>query len=676
MIREIYFKPGSYKFINEPGGNQSEIVGLNKVNIFVGANNSGKSRFIRSLLMENYNKKVQGQSNLGNTHDCNQILTNVRLKLTEIINIYKEGKGADLSNTTDITKILDELNTASTSGEHKRNIDNLALLKQQIDNIDSNDAIREEMNNAFKNEVFKLGEIPYATIIFKDFKAVYISMMRGLRPLIKTDSSNIGDRATPYSDFDCFEDRTIWDHFTDSQLQETHINNMKIAGQDQSPLDYFNGSYDFDIFTGLDLYKEVKEMLLGTHEKRRFIREYEEFLKDIFFDKQSITLIPRIDNDVLYIKIGNEEERPIYNMGDGLQTIIIATFPLFKYKSKKLLLFIEEPELTLHPGMQRKLLNAYCTEFENAQIFITTHSNHLLDLTLDFDNKCSIYSFERESDKKFEINNVTPNKDVLDLLGVRSSSVFLSNCVIWVEGISDRLYVRKFLELYNKKLEENNKKLKSQAIDMKEYKKIYEKDKHYSIVEYGGENITHFNFFDPDTEETTINIESVAHNNFIIADNDGYEHKGVIKEKDKPKTKRLKLLSIKLGNSFFAEHKEIENLIPFRVYMKYFERLPPSASRKWEYDSTRAKEKEFVNDLKSRKIGDVVKKHFVKLIDKYDQPDRFKRKDLSCIGEKKEIAERLIDTINAENITFGELPKTTQKLTKILYGFIEGNNSH
>ena len=117
-----------------------------------------------------------------------------------------------------------------------------------------------------------------------------------------------------------------------------------------------------------------------------------------------------------------------------------------------MIFFLNTVKKGIRGELQRKLLNAYCDsdEFKNTQVFVTTHSNHLLDLTLDFNNLCSIFSFERKSDKEFIIKNVTPNKEVLELLGARSSSVFLSNCVIWVEGITDRLYIRKFLELYQK----------------------------------------------------------------------------------------------------------------------------------------------------------------------------------------------------------------------------------
>ena len=58
MIKEIGFLPENYKFILSNGKSSNEITSLNKVNILVGPNNSGKSRFARRLLLDNYNPKV------------------------------------------------------------------------------------------------------------------------------------------------------------------------------------------------------------------------------------------------------------------------------------------------------------------------------------------------------------------------------------------------------------------------------------------------------------------------------------------------------------------------------------------------------------------------------------------------------------------------------------------
>jgi hypothetical protein len=83
-----------------------------------------------------------------------------------------------------------------------------------------------------------------------------------------------------------------------------------------------------NIFTGLDMFVRVRKMLLGDLQARKQIAEYEKFLSYNFFHEQQISLIPREHerNDVLYVKIGQESERPIYSLGDGIQSVIILTF--------------------------------------------------------------------------------------------------------------------------------------------------------------------------------------------------------------------------------------------------------------------------------------------------------------------------------------------------------------
>lgn len=118
------------------------------------------------------------------------------------------------------------------------------------------------------------------------------------------------------------------------------------------------------------------------------------------------------------VKIGQEEERPIYGLGDGIQSIILITLPLFLYldKSKEvnttILVFIEEPEVGLHPELQRKLLKTLLSPiFENYQFFVTTHSNHFIDRIFESED-ISIYSFDKHiyddegSSTEFTIENV------------------------------------------------------------------------------------------------------------------------------------------------------------------------------------------------------------------------------------------------------------------------------
>ena len=78
------------------------------------------------------------------------------------------------------------------------------------------------------------------------------------------------------------------------------------------------------------------------------------------------------------------------------------------------------------------------------------------------------YNFDPIVANAINVDNVK----ILDLLGVRNSSVFLSNCVIWTEGVTDRMLLRKLLELFT---------------DFS-----YLEDRHYSFAEYGGSNLENF----------------------------------------------------------------------------------------------------------------------------------------------------------------------------------------
>ncbi len=466
MITNIEILLKEYDFMNSKN-NFNNLTKLSKVNIFVGANNSGKSRFLRSLC-EN---KISYQ--LEKINKIHLELNKLEKKLIELLgdnisHFYEDNilnimfLHKSLKNSKKINKFL------KFYEDIKKNI-KISIKNPRSSPGKSNLEIANFLRKYFEDNDF---ELLFTLTENPKYKSIYVPILRGLRNIIntekfpnQTETELIGnDFKSPFKNIDCYRDRTIFDYFNPNRSINTYLSDFKNT---------------FEIFTGLKLYEDIKKNLLGKFEERNFISRFEEFLTINFFNNKRITLIPKYDSDVLSIKIGNEEERPIFDLGDGLQTIIILTYPLFKYENENLFLFIEEPELGLHPGMQRKILQTYCEKFPKTQFFLTTHSNHLLDLTLDFDEKVSIYSFNKNEKQKFEIENISPNKEILEILGVRNSSVFLSNCIIWVEGISDRIYLKKYLELYQKIPEE---------------KLIFEEDKHFTILEYGGGNITHFNF--------------------------------------------------------------------------------------------------------------------------------------------------------------------------------------
>lgn len=517
---------------------------LGKINIFVGENNSGKSSFLR---------QIQSIDSICFSYIDNAIMVGINEIYKSFCSSYNSFIQSTYINRQETIRILSVLDNENLnyiySNQSFLGLDKIVneKNKNRSDNIQNN---YNYTNDVLEKHKLLLNDFISKNLSLTDFnfEKIYIPVLRGLRHPIHKDSSLkeiIGkDRLNQLGIFDFSKERTLSDyHFIKDKT---------------------------DVFTGLSLYEDIKKLLLGTHEAREIIRDFENFLSENFFNNELITLTPKHDSDVIHVSIGKTKDIAIYDLGDGIQSIIILTFPLFKNQGKKLLVFIEEPELFLHPGMQRILVETFLDKrFDGFQYFIATHSNHLLDLTLDLEEEAqiSIFTCKKDSneDKKFIIENVSSSDNSpLKLLGVRNSSIFLSNCTIWVEGITDRLYLRHYLKLYQ---EYKNKKDKS---------RIYKEDLHFSFVEYSGGNITHWSFLgDGSDEKPTINYEKICNKIFLIADKD-YED-NINKKKDPEKIRRHQKLKGILGKNFQRLNcTEIENLIKEHVLISVIEEFEPS----------------------------------------------------------------------------------------------------
>lgn len=329
--------------------------------------------------------------------------------------------------------------------------------------------------------------------------------------------------------------------------------------------DYFSNTQKFNtknIITGECLYHELKIHLLGEPEQRDLIKSYEEKLSQYFFDGDIVSLIPKHDQDVVNIKIGDDAQRPISELGDGLQQVIILTYEAFIKKDETHAFFIEEPELHMHAGMVRQLMNFYLNE-TNHYYFFTTHSNHLLDMA-DESDQVIIQKFVKEPQKDdstkfdFKIYRCDRDRDLLASLGVKPSSVYLANCTIWVEGITDRLYITKYMQKYLSGLETSNPDL------YKKYRRFMP-NYHYTFVEYAGSNLVHWSFSDDyvdHLEDKGLSAKAVASEMLLIADGD-----------IQTKPERVKALKKELNkdNYFILKCKETENTLPLQTIIRVAE---------------------------------------------------------------------------------------------------------
>lgn len=154
---------------------------------------------------------------------------------------------------------------------------------------------------------------------------------------------------------------------------------------------------------------------------------------------------------------------------------------------------LEEPEIHLHPRLQRLLIdriNTICNE-NDIQIFISTHSPTLINV----DTKDNLSIFHARGGA---IRALKHERILLAELGYRPSDIFQSNCIIWVEGPSDRIYIKHWIECIDNRLIEGSD---------------------YSFLYYGGKNLSHFDINESESNDF-ISILKINPNSFIIMDSD------------------------------------------------------------------------------------------------------------------------------------------------------------
>lgn len=587
--------------------NENWLEDLKKVNILIGPNNSGKSRFLRHLFRLSYELYSPTSFDLDHLIELiNEIKNIIRnhFELRGISNIEAAYRDIFLEKIMPHNFII---NTRPPIPEIKAILKAIRDFAEGTIKIYSKERptrIYVEYSRPITEKISKIAD-QIDDILSKikedyQFHKVYIPTLRGLRP--------IGGSVDP------FKDRTQSDYFMGMSPEHKQI------------------------FTGLEMYREVLELLTGDEEEKERLAEYERFLSKHFFDDIDLRLSPRKNSDVLYVKLGHEREFPMPMLGDGVQQLIAITFPLFMSKNMDVLAFIEEPEIYLHPGLQRKFLELLANDqLGNVQAFLTTHSNHLLDMCLDYSG-VSIFKSHKDASGEhgrveFTIESTQiADRNIIELLGVHNSSVLLTNCTIWVEGITDRLYIRRYLEMY------------MQNMIADEAARTFEEDKHYSFVEYSGNNIMHWSFLE--VEDDPINVEALCGTLFLVAD------------RDRGKEKRHEKLGKVLKDRFYRlECKEIENLLSPSVLLKTV----------GQFRGVRVKEGYIPkqDSYRNRYLG--------KFIDEKILEDGSKKTfaaESGTLRKKLDFAKKAITNINS----LEDLSEEALNLTKRIYNFIKEHN--
>lgn len=265
--------------------------------------------------------------------------------------------------------------------------------------------------------------------------------------------------------------------YIDEDNKETEMHTVKEGGSqvnvigvvsNQSPYvlpsrryaeyNMYNYSYAADRYTymlnSIVNSKNNRTTILNQYEQRIFDWKrdkikFDKLLKRIIIDPFD-WLIEQNEDGAYFIKIIYEDKSIAHTregMGDGYWSIFTIIDTLYDSKKGDVIV-IDEPELSLHPAFQKRVVKLLEEFSKDKQIIITTHSPYFVSLNAMVNGGKLIRTFKdeegnirtgnlKEEDNKF-IASIMKNKNNPHILGLEAKELFfIEDNIVITEGQED-----------------------------------------------------------------------------------------------------------------------------------------------------------------------------------------------------------------------------------------------
>ena len=296
------------------------------------------------------------------------------------------------------------------------------------------------------------------------------------------------------------------------------------------------------------------------HDAKRRLAQINAFLREVLNRETAELLVPH-DAQTIHVAL-EDRVLPLSHLGAGIEQLVLLAAVCTEYENS--LILIEEPDLYLHPTLQRQLMHHLQARTSNTYI-ATTHSAAMLDI--DFGNVWSVDWSPAGGTTARLVTTADGRASLAQRLGFRPSDLVQANAVIWVEGPSDRIYLRHLLALENANLVEGV---------------------HYSFVLYGGVLGQHLSAADEDKPgsiqeeqlDDFINVTRINRNSVFIMDSDLTSANQPLAQY-KARIKR-EFTEERPGFAWITAGYTIENYLPHDIFVAAYKASHPRKGTPYE----------------------------------------------------------------------------------------------
>lgn len=283
----------------------------------------------------------------------------------------------------------------------------------------------------------------------------------------------------------------------------------------------------------------------GGHADRRRLEKVRDLIRDLTSIRDAEITGTHDKSQIIVTTHGLP--LPLESLGTGIHELVILAIAVLSHDNT--VMCIEEPEIHLHPLLQRRFFEFLRKETTNTFV-ITTHSPALITPAPDV-RVVRLWLDEAGVTQSQEVQTTEHSLEALRDLGVRASDILQANSVIWVEGPSDRIYLNRWLELL--------------------YPGEFREGIDYAIMFYGGRLLAHVALDRDDAEaDDLVHLLRINQHSAILIDSD--RRKGA--DEINATKRRVRTECSKSGSlCWVTDGREIENYLPPEAVAAAYEPL-------------------------------------------------------------------------------------------------------